>query len=133
MTTTATDQPIRILHLSDLHFKAAKAWDADQVLRALAGFIRGEVERGMVPDLVAITGDIAHAGTAEEYALAQTWLETQLWPALSDRLPRDRLLLVPGNHDVDQGKVGRMARLTQDGLLKGRSQDDIRRSFKTIT
>ena len=122
MTTTPTDQPIRILHLSDFHFKAAKTWDASPVLRDLTRFIKREVKRGMVPDLVAITGDIAHAGTAEEYALARAWLETQLWPALPDGLPRDRLLLVPGNHDVDRGKVDFVAEVTQKGLLAGGDQ-----------
>ena len=29
-----TEAPIRILHLSDFHFRASKAWDADPVLRA---------------------------------------------------------------------------------------------------
>ncbi len=109
---THTDQPIRILHLSDIHFKAAKTWDADPVLRALARFIRDEVKHGMAPDLVAITGDLANAGTAEEYALTRTWIEKQLWPALSDCLPRDRLLLVPGNHDVDRSKVDFVAEAT---------------------
>jgi hypothetical protein len=41
----ADDQCIRILHLSDTHFKASKKWDADPVLRALAGFIRRGRER----------------------------------------------------------------------------------------
>ena len=99
MTTTDTDRPIRILHLSDIHFRAEKAWDADPVLRDLARFIGKEVEGGTVPDLVAITGDLAFAGTADEYALARTWIDDELWPALSDDLPRDRLLLVPGNHE----------------------------------
>ena len=113
MTTTDTDRPIRILHLSDIHFKAETTWDADPVLRDLARFIKREGEDGMAPDLVAITGDIAHAGTAEEYALARAWIEKQLWPALPDSLPRDRLLLVPGNHDVDRSKVDIVARATQ--------------------
>ncbi|TVR78611.1 MAG: hypothetical protein EA405_14170 [Rhodospirillales bacterium] len=114
---------IRILHLSDIHFKQDKAWDADPVLRALCGFIEREVAEGLVPDLVAITGDIAFAGIAEEYALARKWLDT-LWPKLNN-LPRDRLLLVPGNHDVDRGKVGRMAKLSQSDLLEKKSQDEI--------
>ena len=125
MPTRDTDRPIRLLHLSDVHLQAAKGWDADPVLRALARYIGEEVKAGLAPDLVVITGDLAHAGTAEEYALARTWLDTQLWPALPADLSRDRLALVPGNHDVDRSRVGRMARLTQNGLLRGGSQDDI--------
>ena len=125
MPTTETGQPIRILHLSDIHFSASKSWDADPVLRALAKFIDSEVKNGLAPDLVVITGDLADCGTAEEYALAKDWLENQLWPALPAGLQRDRLLLVPGNHDVDRSKIRRGARLIQADLLQNHSQEEI--------
>jgi predicted MPP superfamily phosphohydrolase len=125
MPTSDENQPIRILHLSDIHFKASKAWDSEPVLRTLADFIKTEVEDGLAPDLVVFSGDLAFSGKADEYSLAQDWLENQLWPALPDGLPRDRLLLVPGNHDVDRSKVSRGVRSMQDGLLEARTQDDI--------
>jgi predicted phosphodiesterase len=74
---------------------------------------------------VVISGDLASFGMADEYDLARDWLENQLWPALPAGFRRDRLLLVPGNHDVDRSKVGTGARAIQDGLLKSRSQEDI--------
>ena len=89
----------------------------DPVLRTLARFIRSEVKAGVAPDLVVISGDLAFSGRAEEYALARAWLDDQLWPALPGDLPRDRLLLVPGNHDVDRSKVSRDARAIQNELL----------------
>ncbi|HRD68232.1 MAG TPA: metallophosphoesterase [Candidatus Competibacter sp.] len=125
MPTRNDDQPIRILHLSDIHFTAGKAWDADPVLRALARFIKTDVEAGLAPDLVAITGDLAFAGTSDEYGLARDWLDKQLWPALPDNFSRDRLLLVPGNHDVDRSLVSSGARLMQDGLLSKQDQNGI--------
>ena len=124
------DQPIRLLHLSDIHFRTGTSWDSDPVLRALARFIGEEVRRGLQPDLVAITGDLAFSGKAEEYALALDWLEHQLWPAFSPVLSRDRLLLVPGNHDADRGRVGKGARHIQDGQLAERSQDAIAELLK---
>ncbi len=121
--------PIRLLHLSDLHFRANHAWDADPVRRSLARFIGEEVRAGLVPDLVVITGDLAFAGTAAEYGLARDWLDRVLWPLLHDAagtvLPRDRLLLVPGNHDADRARIGRTARHVQDGLLAEYSQDAV--------
>ena len=125
MPTRNQHRPIRLLHLSDIHFTAGKAWDADPVLRALARFIAQEVKGGLIPDLVVITGDLAFAGTADEYRLARDWLDNQLWPALPDGFPRDRLLLVPGNHDVDRRQVGSGARHIQDGLLVKQTQDGI--------
>jgi len=122
-------QPIRLLHLSDIHFRADTAWDREPVVRHLAGFIAGEVAGGLVPDLVVITGDLAFSGKAEEYLLARQWLEEALWPALSPdpagALPLDRLLLVPGNHDVDRAAVGPTARAVQSALLDGCDQDRI--------
>lgn len=119
--------PIRILHLSDIHFRASKEWDAGPVLRSLTRFIGEEVERGLAPDLVAITGDIAHSGKAEEYALARQWLNA-LWKKLGG-LKRDRLLLVPGNHDVDRGKVSQLTKLSQSHLLEKKSQDEIAKAL----
>ena len=118
-------QPIRILHLSDVHFRVGKGWDAEPVLRELAEFIGREVADGLVPDLVVFTGDLAFSGSKAEYDLARTWLDEQLWPALPDSMPRDRLLLIPGNHDVDRKKVGKGVQNMQTGLLQARSQDDI--------
>ncbi len=124
-----TAPPIRILHLSDLHLRTDRTWDSDPVLAALARHIADEVRAGLVPDLVAITGDLAYSGKAAEYRLAHDWLERQLWPALTPAgatpLPRDRLLLVPGNHDVDRGAVNFMVKTAQEALLKDCGQNDI--------
>ena len=141
MTQHHPDQPIRILHLSDLHFRADRAWDSDPVLRDLARFIADEVRQGLVPDLVAITGDLAFSGKPDEYrrdpgqpddrphGTAWDWLTDELWPALTPDsarpLPRERLLLVPGNHDADRGQVDLIARMAQQGLLAAADQDQI--------
>lgn len=121
--------PVRILHLSDIHSRADKAWDSDPVLRSLARYIGDEVRQGLVPDLVIITGDLAFSGKPEEYALVREWLEGEVWHALSSEpgqpLPRDRLLLVPGNHDVDLGLVSHGTRSMQGDLLAQGSQDAI--------
>ncbi|MBV5272602.1 MAG: metallophosphoesterase, partial [Lamprocystis purpurea] len=140
MPDTATDRPVRLLHLSDLQFRADRAWDADPVLRDLVQFIRAEVAAGLVPDLVVITGDLGYSGKAGEYqpghkrkpgessCSALEWLEG-LWPALSpgsaQPLPRDRLLLVPGNHDVDWESIDIVAEATQDRLLTRQDQKQI--------
>jgi 3',5'-cyclic AMP phosphodiesterase CpdA len=122
---TEKERVICILHLSDVHFRVGKAWDAEPVTRALAHFIKTEVQSGLAPDLVVFSGDLAFSGKAEEYKLARDWLENQLWPALGGDLPHNRLLLIPGNHDVDRGKVGAGVRSMQQGLLSARTQDQI--------
>ena len=108
--------PIRILHLSDFHFSEKKAWDADPVMQQLATAIGQDVAEGLTPDLVAITGDLAFSGRKKEYDSAREWLEQRLWPQLAG-LDRDRLLLVPGNHDVDREAIKRSAKALRIALL----------------
>lgn len=117
-------QPIRILHLSDFHFSERKAWDADPVMGQLAEHIGQEVAGGMVPDLVAITGDLAFSGRAVEYERAGRWLEYKLWPVLGG-LAKDRLLLVPGNHDVNRSAIKRGALALHGDFLDGADQQAI--------
>jgi 3',5'-cyclic AMP phosphodiesterase CpdA len=114
--------PIRLLHLSDIHFRADRRWDADPILRHLAERIGRDVAAGLAPDLVVITGDLAFSGNIDDYAVAADWLGEQLWPRLAagqaGRLDRDRLLLVPGNHDVDRPAVKRGAGHTDRSAAK---------------
>jgi hypothetical protein len=124
MPAGGADAPIRILHLSDAHFSEGSAWDSDPLLREAIDYIRREVAAGLTPDLVALTGDLAYAGKEAEYKLARDWLD-RLWAVLPQDLPRDRLLIVPGNHDVDRNLVTRSNRIMQDGLLQEASQDHI--------
>lgn len=125
MTADQPTQPIRILHLSDIHFRSGRAWDADPVLRKLVKRVRDDVQSGLVPDLVAFTGDLAFSGAADQYETATGWLQDQLWPVLGPDLPHDRLLIVPGNHDVDREKVRRGSRHTQQELLEKANQHEI--------
>jgi predicted MPP superfamily phosphohydrolase len=123
-TAGVSDQswnPIRILHLSDFHFRTSTNWASEPVLMRLADDVRKLVAEGLVPDLVAITGDLAFSGKEAEYTLAELWLQERLLPAIG-RSGAESLYLVPGNHDVDRSKVGVAAKILQDGLLKGQTQ-----------
>lgn len=114
---------VRVLHLSDLHFSKRRAWDQDPVLAALARDVSRLASEGHKPDLIAITGDVADRGAADEYALATRFFLEELLPASG--VGTDRLLLVPGNHDVDRSVVKRVAQAAQADLLRAESQDAI--------
>jgi len=98
MSTTTT-----ILHISDLHIKAApdKTFDRSVVLDRLLTRVKKDYEGGFRPELVAVTGDIAYAGIETEYKLAESFF-VELLRAL--RLTPAQLFLVPGNHDVNFSK-----------------------------
>lgn len=90
---------LKILHLSDAHIRVDPG-STDQKARVEA-FIQGLSQdlEGEVVHLVAMTGDIASSGLAEEYENFIAWVFEPLCalPALKDA----RWCLVPGNHDVD--------------------------------
>ncbi len=105
---------LRILHISDLHERVALEWmpaERKVKVRATAASrhrvldakrsnlfdLLREVRDVDPVDLVCFTGDAADWGLHEEYARARNRLDTIL-NALD--VPRERLYLVPGNHDV---------------------------------
>jgi predicted phosphodiesterase len=97
------------LHLSDLHWRESDEYNArivvDQLLDYLAhgAGIAGGLDR---IDLVFITGDIAYSGRPGEYALAGRFLDDLLQ---TTGVPRERLFLVPGNHDVDRDAISTLS------------------------
>jgi len=94
------------LHLSDLHFKSGK--EAEQfnrkiVLDSLWIDIRKQIQKGLKPDFIFFTGDVAFHGKKDEYDLA---IEQFFEPLLKHTgLSKDRLFIVPGNHDIDRDKI----------------------------
>jgi predicted phosphodiesterase len=90
------------LHISDFHFKAGDPYESDTVLRALVEAVarlhRGEGP-GRAPDVIFATGDIAHSGQPAEYARATAFFDALLRAA---GLGKDRLFVIPGNHDVSR-------------------------------
>lgn len=95
------------IHLSDIHFGHGTdryGYDQELVVAELAKDAARVVEEGPVPrpQVMIVTGDIANTANArdtEEYQRAADWLED-----LRGRLgiDRGRVLVVPGNHDVNR-------------------------------
>lgn len=84
--------PVRLLHASDLHFGAGPDDAISQGLESL-------VER-VAPELIVITGDLAHRGRRREQEQAGSFLRGLGRP----------LLVVPGNHDIPSAIPARFTR-----------------------
>ena len=95
--------PLLVLHLSDLHFGPHGRFagqDGERLAARFAAAIDAAREEQGIRQgvgLVVVTGDIAEAARKNEYEAALAFfghLDTHL------RVPRDRFVFVPGNHDV---------------------------------
>ncbi len=92
------------LHLSDLHMQSEASNDVQVVLDALWNDIPKQIEKiGGQLDFIAFTGDITHSGKKEEYKLAEKHFFEPLLQATE--VARDKLFIVPGNHDVDRDLI----------------------------
>jgi 3',5'-cyclic AMP phosphodiesterase CpdA len=74
--------PVRLLHISDLHAGSVEETVVEQRLEPL-------VER-VQPELIAVTGDLAHRGRRDQHERAAAFLRSLGRP----------LLVIPGNHDI---------------------------------
>ena len=91
----------QLLHISDLHIKEKEDFDRSLVLDSLIERIKLDINKGFRPEIVIVTGDIAFKGIAPEYRLARVFFD-KLLSCLE--LPKERLFIVPGNHDVNRNE-----------------------------
>jgi small GTP-binding protein len=94
-----SSEPIRILHLSDLHFTAATKpiaqakWLLDDIRRKRGGLGIDSLE------YLVISGDVTDKGNAEGFANAHEFVSLLI---RNFGLSAERCILVPGNHDVQR-------------------------------
>ena len=93
------------LHLSDLHLKETTASpDRARFDRMLGSIAETRRREKLNPDAIFITGDLAFSGQPKQYDEAEKYLEKVL-DVCDLAAHRDRLLIVPGNHDVDRSRI----------------------------
>ena len=99
MTSTSLQKQLSWLHLSDFHLKESDKWSQDVVLKSLLTDISNRYSTGLPLDFIFITGDLAFSGKTEEYSLVEDFLCQLL---ANTGVTFDRLLIVPGNHDINR-------------------------------
>jgi 3',5'-cyclic AMP phosphodiesterase CpdA len=102
-----------ILHLSDIHYGKYHRFSApvgpdgsrlsDRGIPTLLESLQSDWKSTVAgcPVVVAVTGDLAQDAKQDEIDAARTFLEDLTnGPVLGEPVQRDRLFVVPGNHDV---------------------------------
>ncbi len=94
---------LTVLHVSDLHFGRHHRFEGDDGLGSLLDRLRQDLDErrdrdGLRPDLVVLSGDFAEFGKKEEFERAQRFVQGL---AKLVELPNRRIVMVPGNHDVN--------------------------------
>lgn len=123
------------IHLSDLHFGAgnvAHRFDQKAVARAILRDIEANGPKS--PNFVFVTGDIAFSAKPAQYKDASLWFD-ELAKVLG--IERERVRLVPGNHDVDRAKAAKLlvsdiharVRTNPEDLDERLGDDDARRAL----
>lgn len=96
-----------MLHISDIHFKSPECLDPSQdpdlavrtrMMRDLAQQVGALGEVGAI----LIGGDVAFKAAPDEYKTAWNWVQEL---AAISGCPKERIFVVPGNHDVDRNFI----------------------------
>lgn len=125
------------LHLSDIHFQPKTRWRDSVTRNGLIDYL-GQMfadENTPRPDLIFCTGDIAYGEThcsplAEQYEDAQAFFDKLLKVCGQDDrpFPKERLFVVPGNHDVNRNNINSDAQET----LTRWARDEAKQRIETV-
>lgn len=96
-----------LLHISDIHFREPDCvnpdTDPDRPYRTrMIQDVRQRVEAIGPVNALLIGGDVAFKGHVKEYEVAKAWID-ELAEACGCH--RERIFVVPGNHDVDRSVI----------------------------
>jgi HipA-like protein len=94
---------LTVLHVSDFHFGRYHRFEGDDGLGSLLDRLRQDLDErrdrdGLRPDLIVLSGDFAEYGLKAEFERAQRFAQGL---ARLVELPNRRVVMVPGNHDVN--------------------------------
>ncbi len=127
---------VAILHLSDLHIeKNNSQWLLKRVDQIVPAVWNDFSDCGKI--ITVVTGDIANAGTEEEYGYAREFfnalLRTFATKGLGNRELETKIICVPGNHDCNYDKEGGTARQLLLGSLRSNAESIDDSVYKIIS
>ena len=116
------------VHVSDIHFgqeRGPEVYVHDDVKQCVIADVEEiKMASGIQRmDGVIVTGDIAFSGKKNEYDRAAQWLD-RLTEVIG--CGKTDVIVVPGNHDIDRGRISPGAKLMTPQIVKG-GEDELYR------
>lgn len=93
-------ESLRWLHLSDFHI-GKDNYAQIKLFKSIHNHMKEQKEKGFLPDMIFITGDIADKGRKEEYTI---FADEFLLPIVDIYEIFPKVYIIPGNHDIDREK-----------------------------
>ena len=105
-----------LVHLSDFHLRAKTQAQTDRVLSSLAADAKARIDSLDLPaPHIALSGDLAYGGLAEEYEMVDEFLGT-----LTESLHGRSTVFCGGNHDVNWSLLAPLATDLMDEMVEKR-------------
>ncbi len=131
---------LKWLHISDIHFHPKTEWRDNAARESLLKYLGNTFreDESLHPDLIFCTGDIAFGETglaplAKQYEQAVVFFNDllRICGREGETLSKDRLFVVPGNHDINRNSFNRDAQETLTNKAKWPHQhvEEINRRF----
>lgn len=131
---------LKWLHISDIHFHPKTDWRDNAARESLLKYLENTFreDESLHPDLIFCTGDIAFGETglaplAKQYEQAVVFFNDllRICGREGETLSKDRLFVVPGNHDINRNRFNRDAQETLTNKAKRPHQhvEEINRRF----
>lgn len=118
-----SDDKIKLLHLSDLHFSEGKDKSSSSHMHSIVHLqaIEKYVKKNNNFDRVLISGDLTNYGDRESFLTAETWIFGKLHIGDGETtglgINKERIKIIPGNHDAfNNGRIGSIPNIKQASL-----------------
>ena len=120
---------VRVLHVSDLHASEARRPQQVEIASALVADVE-RMHAARAIDLMVFSGDLANVGAPAEFDLAENLIIRPLMAATD--LSVERVVMVPGNHDVNRAAISRPMERGLETLLSSDNPQAARQELVTL-
>lgn len=114
---------VRILHISDLHFKQEQEINRKRIYEAFFNDLE-KMNKEKKVDFIIFSGDLIYDGKKENFKLVKELFVDKLLNSL--KLEKNFFLFCPGNHDINREYINKdLEESLRKNLLELKNRDDL--------